>query len=61
MNYNLAFLGDALKDVDLRVAIPGISSNQTTKTTEPKKRISIDEHETDEPKLKKSKSEKIDM
>lgn len=58
--------GAGAKDVDLRVApgaiagpgVPLITSPETK--TETNKRIS-DEHSPDEPKNKKTKSEKIDM
>lgn len=53
---------DIPKDVDLRTELlPSIAANQTTTINDPKKRVSSDEHTADEPKSKKSKSEKIDM
>lgn len=69
----LEFNAAGAKDIDLRVGIlPATVSmaastaaalvvgSTTSSPIEPKKRLSV-EHSADEPKSKKSKSEKIDM
>lgn len=55
------FVEDSPKDVDFRVGlIPNIAANQPTPGVELKKRANEDSEMTEQ-KIKKSKSEKIDM
>lgn len=54
-------IGDSPKDIDLRVGMPpSITANQSTTVNDTKKRVS-EEMDLNEPKSKKTKSEKIDM
>lgn len=54
-------IGDSPKDIDLRVGMPpSIAANQSTIVNDTKKRVS-EEMDLNEPKSKKTKSEKIDM
>lgn len=63
INYNCsAEIGeDAPKDIDFRVGLmTNMAANQSVAIGDPKKRLS-DETDLNEPKTKKTKSEKIDM
>lgn len=55
------FIGDTPKDIDFRVGLlPNIAANQSAIVNDAKKRVS-EEMDLNEPKSKKTKSEKIDM